>query len=1126
MQVNGGVTDNSIYGVSGQKIAVNNKQDFASLKEAQDAAKDHKGNEAILRNEDGSYSIYNIADDPKSEKQAIEMAKKGNVADFNPNIVEFSLSGFIWDTSVKIENTKGEKDFLSEVGSEIKGSSLEGSKTGKNLFNSESEAIEAAKLHTGIEAVIKTDDGKFKLYRATEQDIDKIKDNPNYKGKVTAFVVPTSITLPFMYTPITFDNVIKIPVVTSQPTQTNTETQANSTETANTNTPSSVNSTTDLTSVNTPSLVNNSNFNNGNNDSGLSLPHINPVSLKPISQDFNLIGDLYDPLSFDIISFPDTNLKPPSLGLNSDTINMPETPSLRLGENFSSKIPYPNLTDNNYLGFGLDYNFYNDLDLDFSSKYKTSSQENKQNIEKSVNEISKTANDLIKNESQDFRNVFDNKQITIDSFPASSKSLLIKSDISGTAADNELKSALVAFKKGDSLNARQLLLISGAADQMAKDPSVSPEIKEKLNNLSNIGTNLSTEVIKYNETQKAADTKFNETKNKISSEFIKTEIDQTIMSIVDKSSPSKAKEDLGKMQEILSDTKTTLKEKSELLSSLGIKTLSQSEISQDLLDNTSSIINKLLIDLDKKDNGRTAQLRAKSNFLEIDNFDEKDNSVNVNNITLKLKDKSTGFSELKDKKLGSINSNINNELGKINNSIKTNDSDFKNIFNNSQISMDAMSPAVKVLLDKNGISGSDAEKELNTALETFKNGGDLTANQLLLISGASEQLLSKGGLDEANKAKLEKLALDGKALTASMGQIIDINHVYQGLQASIVGLQNSLPADDIARDSLVSAAQSAHNAQDALNRGDRVAFHNQSLISMVAKDVAQSTLTDNYDENIRKLDRASTVLSNNSLSVEDKVTELVRIGYTGLENIDKSQINATTLNTVNDQIQNTTNTIRRAGRAKVNQQRDNRRNNPQIRAAMNKFTESSDLLTKKFNSKDIFKNMEFFFKAVSSMKTTIDPTQDMFTSASSDYAEDQQMTLDDQIEEEIKSHEDRASELEAQLGEIDNIDVSGSNIISLLRKFREIIVTLDMDTSSLKKSVSGKTSIDRRFSDMLKENRSRWNQLDEIRKEYQTHFQSSKEVQGAILPDSFKNNFSNLSKDLSRNIQMFRELNN
>lgn len=193
-----------------------NKSQFNSLKEAQDAAKNHKGSESIVRNDDGSYSLHTITDNPNQEKQVIEMAKKGETSMFSPKVVEFSLQGTFYDTALKVENSVGEKDFLSEAGSEIRGAYLEASKTGKNEFASEEDAIAAAKLHSGIEAVVKGQDasGKpvYKLYRATQEDIDKLTNNPDYKGKISAFVVPTSISLPFMYTPFTFDNVIKIPV--------------------------------------------------------------------------------------------------------------------------------------------------------------------------------------------------------------------------------------------------------------------------------------------------------------------------------------------------------------------------------------------------------------------------------------------------------------------------------------------------------------------------------------------------------------------------------------------------------------------------------------------------------------------------------------------------------------------------------------------------------------------------------------------------------------------------------------------------------------------------------------------------------------------------------------------------
>ncbi len=121
---------------------------------------------------------------------------------------------------------------------------------------------------------------------------------------------------------------------------------------------------------------------------------------------------------------------------------------------------------------------------------------------------------------------------------------------------------------------------------------------------------------------------------------------------------------------------------------------------------------------------------------------------------------------------------------------------------------------------------------------------------------------------------------------------------------------------------------------------------------------------------------------------------------------------------------------------------------------------------------------------------------------------EEDLSVETQIREITEDNIRRSEEAEANLD--DTIDASSANVSNLLRAFREIISKLDIDLSAVKNSVSGRTQIDRKFSESLKENRARWNQLDEAKKEYQQHFQSSAEVQKPTLPPSLQKAFEKL----------------
>jgi hypothetical protein len=176
---------------------------FQDLESARAAAKNHKGNEAIVYNEEeGTYSLHKIADNEADEKKVIEeMAEKGNTANFDPKVVEFSISGWVSDKTISVANTSAERASMTKAdstdvgieGTKISAASL-GNPKAKNEFDSLEKAVEAAKDHDGIEAVVyNKDSNTYSLYRATEDDIKNIMEkNPPYQGRILKFIVPDS----------------------------------------------------------------------------------------------------------------------------------------------------------------------------------------------------------------------------------------------------------------------------------------------------------------------------------------------------------------------------------------------------------------------------------------------------------------------------------------------------------------------------------------------------------------------------------------------------------------------------------------------------------------------------------------------------------------------------------------------------------------------------------------------------------------------------------------------------------------------------------------------------------------------------------------------------------------------
>ncbi len=187
--------------------------EYNTIEIARQAAQVHQGNEAIIRNENGTYSLFKISDSKEEEEKKIkkveEMLEKGMSSNFNPNLIEFSIDGNLFNSSLRVELASEIKD-IDGIGSKINGNYLDNLNT-SNRFNSIDSAVEAAKRHKGIEAIVKNLDNSFSLYRATEDEVEKIRElsgRGEYRGNVIKFVVPEPL---FWGIPIAIgDNVIDL----------------------------------------------------------------------------------------------------------------------------------------------------------------------------------------------------------------------------------------------------------------------------------------------------------------------------------------------------------------------------------------------------------------------------------------------------------------------------------------------------------------------------------------------------------------------------------------------------------------------------------------------------------------------------------------------------------------------------------------------------------------------------------------------------------------------------------------------------------------------------------------------------------------------------------------------------
>lgn len=177
--------------IGGVTLVQVNEKPISNIDEARKLAKNLKGDEAIIKNDDNTYSIYKAPDDapPELMQKIVDMAQKGNIATFNPKLVEFSISGTFWDKSVRTENQSVEKQGIEGTGTKISDTYLDNVK--ENKFSTFEAAEKAATSHDGLEAIVKNKDGSFSLYRLTDQEWDNVSakiQQEGYKGQIMALI--------------------------------------------------------------------------------------------------------------------------------------------------------------------------------------------------------------------------------------------------------------------------------------------------------------------------------------------------------------------------------------------------------------------------------------------------------------------------------------------------------------------------------------------------------------------------------------------------------------------------------------------------------------------------------------------------------------------------------------------------------------------------------------------------------------------------------------------------------------------------------------------------------------------------------------------------------------------------
>jgi hypothetical protein len=159
---------------------------FKTLDEARKAAKTHEGDESIVL-KNGTYSLHELAN-LQDETSAQALTSQWSAPVLSQQIIEIEVEGVLTSAFHKDENSSGEIKDIAGVGSKIADAYLDNPQG--NKFNNLDDAIEMAKKHSGLEAVIKNNDGSYSLYRATEEQAQEIMKNPDNFPKIERIVIP------------------------------------------------------------------------------------------------------------------------------------------------------------------------------------------------------------------------------------------------------------------------------------------------------------------------------------------------------------------------------------------------------------------------------------------------------------------------------------------------------------------------------------------------------------------------------------------------------------------------------------------------------------------------------------------------------------------------------------------------------------------------------------------------------------------------------------------------------------------------------------------------------------------------------------------------------------------------
>lgn len=147
---------------------------FKTLEEARNIAKNHSGNEVIIRNEDKSYNVVFL--DNNDEKQSVQnIIEQSKSPDLKFKIVELNIDGQIQEIK-NIENA-------NKVGQKIS----------PQTFNSVEDALSSALNYNENVAVVEEATNTYCLYMVSQNQVNDIMGDIFYSGKVKRLVAPPSL---------------------------------------------------------------------------------------------------------------------------------------------------------------------------------------------------------------------------------------------------------------------------------------------------------------------------------------------------------------------------------------------------------------------------------------------------------------------------------------------------------------------------------------------------------------------------------------------------------------------------------------------------------------------------------------------------------------------------------------------------------------------------------------------------------------------------------------------------------------------------------------------------------------------------------------------------------------------